>query len=104
MAAFVLDAAATVLCQHGGQASPVSATPRVRLSGQPAVTLSSTFVVAGCPLTPPALPCVTASWVSAAVRLRSGGQPLILNNSQAVCVPTGTGLQVVIQQIRVKGS
>lgn len=105
MSAYLLDVGATVLCQHGGTAKPTTPVPRVKLSGQPAVAQSSIYTVTGCPLVPPPLPpCVTAQWITAAIRVKSGGQPLLLQNSQAVCTPTGTGVSVVIQQIRVKGT
>jgi hypothetical protein len=46
---------------------------------------------------------VTAQWASAATRLLSQGQPLLLQDSQAVCAPSGTGLQVLVTQVRVTG-
>lgn len=106
MPGYVLHVGATVMCMHGGQATPTVPLPRVRVAGQPAVGQSSTYVVAGCPLVPPPgpPPCVTAQWVVAATRVMSGGIPLVLQDSTAVCVPTGTGLQPVVFQTRVKGS
>ena len=35
----LLHLGATVLCSHGGQATPTAPNPRVLLSGQPATTL-----------------------------------------------------------------
>jgi hypothetical protein len=63
-------------------------------------------VVAGCAFVPPAGngPCVTAQWVVAATRILVGGVPAVLQDSQAVCVPTGTPLTVVATQIRAKGT
>ncbi len=107
MPGFVLHLGATVLCMHGGQAQPVAANPRVRVGGQPVVTLSSTYTVAGCALPPPPAangPCVTAQFVTAATRVRAGGVPVLLQDSQAVCVPTGTPLNVVVTQVRVRGT
>jgi hypothetical protein len=49
------------------------------------------------------VPCVTAQWVTAATRLTSGGMPLLLQDSQAVCMPNGTPVNIVVTQIRVKG-
>ena len=37
---FLLHQGATVLCSHGGQATPTSASTRVKLGGQPATTLA----------------------------------------------------------------
>jgi hypothetical protein len=41
--------------------------------------------------------------VTAATRVTLGGQPALLQDSQSLCVPTGTPLQVVVCQTRVKG-
>jgi hypothetical protein len=47
---------------------------------------------------------MSATWVVAAVRVKSTGIPLVLVDSTAVCVPTGTGLLPVSFQVRVKAS
>lgn len=105
MPGFVLHVGATVLCMHGGQAQPTVPVPRVLLGGQPAVGQAAPYVVAGCPFVPPAPgPCVTAQWVVAATRVLSGGVPLVLQDSVAVCAPTGTGLLPVVTQVRVRAT
>lgn len=106
MPGFLLHVGATVLCLHGGQAQAAAPDPRVRLSGQPAVTQPAPWPVAGCPFTTPGgpLPCVTAQWVTAAVRVRASGQPVLLQDSQAVCAPNGTGVVVAVTQTRVRGA
>jgi hypothetical protein len=107
MPGFLLHVGATVLCAHGGQAQPTVPNPRVLVSGQPTVTLASPYVVAGCAMPPPASgngPCVSAQFVSSATRVLSNGQPLLLLDSQAVCVPTGTPLMIVATQTRVTGT
>jgi hypothetical protein len=105
MPGFLLHAGATVMCAHAGQAQPASANMRVLLSGQPTVTQSAPYVMTGCPFAPPSGngPCVSAQWVTAAVRTRSNGVPLLLQDSQSICAPTGTPLTVVVTQARVKG-
>jgi hypothetical protein len=105
MPGFLLQMGATVMCLHGGQAQPAAPFPRVRAGGQPITTQQAPFTVAGCSFVPPAGngPCVTAQWVSAATRVRAGGAPVLLQDSQAVCTPTGTGLTVIVTQLRVKG-
>src|SRR5882672_7464542 len=107
MPGFLLHLGATVLCSHAGQAIPTAVNPRVLVGGQPTVTLTAPYVVAGCALPPPPAangPCVTAQFVTAATRITSTGQPLLLLDSQAVCVPTGTPLMIVLTQIRVTGT
>jgi hypothetical protein len=105
MPGFLLHVGATVLCSHGGQAQPTAPNPRVTVSGMPTVTLTAPYVIAGCGF-PPASggPCVTAQWITAATRLTSNGQPLLLLDSQAICAPTGTPLLIVATQTRTTGT
>ena len=90
-------------CAHAGQATPAAPNARVTVSGQPTVTLATPYLVAGCPFVPPGGngPCVTAQFVTAATRVTSNGQPLLLLDSQAICAPTGTPLMIVMTQTRV---
>ena len=105
MPGMLLHMGATVLCMHTGQAQPTVSNPRVRVGGQPIVTQTSTYAIAGCALTgTPNPPCATAQWVTGAMRVRAGGVPVLLQDSQAVCVPTGTGLNVLVTQMRVRGA
>lgn len=105
MPGFLLHAGATVQCSHAGQAQPTVPNPRVTVGGQPTVTIAAPWVVAGCPFVPPAAgPCVTATFITSAVRLSSSGQPLLLLDSQALCAPTGVPLMILGTQTRVTGS
>jgi hypothetical protein len=64
------------------------------------------WVIAGCAMPPPIAgngPCVTAMWLTAATRVTSMGMPVLLFDSQSVCIITGTPLKVVATQVRVKG-
>jgi hypothetical protein len=105
MPGFMLHMGATVICSHGGQAMPTMPNPRVKVSSQPIVTQPTMYTVAGCPFVSGSnpLPCVTASWVSAAVRVKAGGVPVLLQDSQAITTPNGVPLNVVVTQVRVKG-
>ena len=103
MPGYVLHSGATVLCAHGGQATPTVPSARVSVAGQPATTLSGPWTVAGCPFAPGGpVPCVTAQWMVGATRVLSGGAPLLLQDSQAVCAPNGTPVTIVVTQLRVK--
>jgi hypothetical protein len=107
MPGFLLHQGALVLCFHAGQAQPMVPNPRVKVSGQATVTQAGIYSVTGCTLPPPLAsngPCVTAQWITAATRIRSGGMPLLLQDSQAICAPTGTGLNIVVTQLRVRGT
>lgn len=100
----ILHLEAEVLCMHGGQAMPTLPNARVTVSGQPVTTQSAPYSVAGCPNpVPPAGvgPCTTGNWVTASLRVKAGGMPVLLQTSQAVCVPTGTGFNVIVTQLRV---
>ena len=101
-----LHLGASVLCLHGGTATPTAPNPRVLLSGQPCTVMSSPYVIAGCPFNVSGgpMPCVLGNWVVAATRVFANGQPLVLMDSQAVCVPNGTPLLPVVAQTRVIAS
>ena len=104
MPGFLMHQGATVLCAHGGQSQPTVPNPRVMVSGMLTVLLSSPYVIAGCAFPPPPAangPCVTAQYVVGSVRVTSMGQPLLLMDSQAICVPTGTPLLPLVTQTRV---
>jgi hypothetical protein len=104
MPGFLLHVGATVTCAHGGQAQPTAPNPRVMVSGMPTVTMAVPYAVAGCGMPPPPSgngPCVTAQFMTAATRVLSNGQPLLLLDSQALCTPTGTPLIVATTQTRV---
>jgi hypothetical protein len=105
MSALVLHHGATVTCLHQGLAQPIVLSPRVRVSGQMVVTLATPYMVAGCSLASTSTPpCVTAQWVSGATRVQAGGMPVLLQNSQAICAPTGQGLRVAALQTRVSAT
>ena len=104
MPGFVLHQGATVLCMHGGQAQAIVPNPRVKVSSQMTVQQPNPWMVAGCPFVSGGspMPCVTAQWVTGATRVRSGRMPLLLQDSQAVCAPNGTGVNILVTQVRVK--
>lgn len=106
MPGYLLDVSSTVFCTHTpGQAQPTTPNPRVKVGGNSIVTQSTAYVVAGCALTgTPQPPCATAQWVTGATRVTSAGQPVLLQDSQSVCAPTGTPLTVMVTQVRVKAT
>jgi hypothetical protein len=106
MPGFLLNIASTVICSHGGQAKCTMPMPRVRVMGLPVTVQPPPYVIAGCANPPPPVnvgPCITGMWVLGALRVKAMGMPVLLQDSQAVCVPTGTPLTVVLTQMRVKG-
>src|SRR5262245_40168424 len=102
MSGFLLHQGATVLCLHGGQAQPIVPNQRVKANNQQIVTQPGIYAVAGCPfnISGAPSPCVTSQWLMAATRVKAGGEPVLLQDSQAVCAPSGTGLNIVVIQTR----
>ena len=106
MPGFLLHMGATVMCAHAGQAQPSVPNPRVKVSGQPVINQPTVYTIAGCAFPPPPSgngPCVTAQFIAGSMRVKAGGQPVLLQDSQAICTPTGTPLTIVMTQMRVKG-
>ena len=105
MPGFLLHAGATVNCAHlPGLAQPAASVARVKVSGQPIVLQTTQYSVTGCALTgTPNPPCATAQWMTGAIRVRSSSVPVLLQDSQSMCAPTGTPLTCSVVQARVKG-
>ena len=106
MPGYLLDVSSTVMCSHGGKATPTAPFPRVKVGGQPVLLQSCVYAVAGCAFPPPPAgngPCVTANFITGSVRVKAGGMPILLQDSQAICTPTGTPLIIAMTQLRVKG-
>ena len=108
MPGYLLHVGAVVQCSHGGLAQPMVPYPRVTVSGQPIVLQSSPYTVAGCPFVIPPLgtpfPCVIGTWLTAALRVKANGVPVLLQDSQSICTPTGTPLAIGTTQVRTKGT
>ena len=103
---FLLHENATVVCLHTGQAKPMVTDQRVKVSGNKVTIQLPLYTISGCTLPPPIAgngPCVTGKWITAARRVKASGQPVLLNDSKAICAPSGTGLQIMVTQLRVKG-
>jgi hypothetical protein len=103
MPGFVLHQGAQVICSHGGQATPIVPNPRVTVSGMQVTTMTPLYSIAGCPLPPAGPSCVTAQWVTGALRVQAGGDPVLLFDSQAITTPNGVPLVVLSTQTRVQG-
>lgn len=100
----IVHIGATVMCSHGGQATPSAPFARVMVGGQPVVTQPTPYLIAGCTFPPPTAangPCVTGQWLTGSVRVLAGGMPLVLMDSQSICAPTGTPMAATVVQPRV---
>jgi hypothetical protein len=102
MAGPALHLGAVVMCSHAGTATPAAPFPRVLLSGQPVVTLSSPYVIAGCALTGTGAPfCATGQWLTGATRVLAGGVPVATMAGTSTCVASGTPMLPLSAQVRV---
>ena len=99
----ILHVGATVMCAHGGQATPTAPVPRVLVTGQPVATIAAPYAVAGCGFVPPGGngPCATAQWTVGAARVQALGQAVVIAAGMSTCVPTGTPLAPSAFQTRV---
>lgn len=107
MPGYLVHEGAQVICAHSGQAKPTAPNPRVKVSGQSTVLLNVPYTISGCTCPPPSTgngPCVSAQWTSGTTRVKSNGQPLVIQSSQATCTPTGTPLTITVTQTRVKAT
>jgi hypothetical protein len=103
---FLLHFNAMVTCAHVGKAMPTAVIPNVLVMGQAIVVRTAPWAVVGCTLPPPPAangPCVSALFQTSATRVFSFGAPVLLQDSQALCAPTGTPLIITATQTRVFG-
>ncbi len=103
----VLTATTVAVCPHGGQASFVASQNRFLADGAPALVVTDTTTIAGCPFmignTPS--PCLTVQWQLPATRVAADGTPVLLDSSIGLCMspasaPQGT-LQITSVQSKV---
>jgi hypothetical protein len=75
------------------------------VSSVPLATLADQYVIDGCRNALPAggIPCIAVRFVTAATRIRVGGVPVLLQESQAVCEPTGVPALIAPIPTRVTG-
>jgi hypothetical protein len=99
----VLHIGAGVICAHGGSASPTTSFDRVRVGGQPVLTVTSSFLIADCAGDPsaPTNRCVVGRFLTGAARVLAGGAPVLVQHSASACEPTGTPMIVTVVQSRV---
>lgn len=102
----ILHMGATVLCSHGGPATPITASTAVFVSGMPIVTIAIPYMIAGCTFVPPAGngPCVTGQWIVGATMVFSQGQPVAIMSGVSLCAPTGTPMLPITTQTLVLAS
>lgn len=114
MGTTALNTASVGMCPHGGSTSISPGSARVKVAGQPVATMADTYTLSGCPFQVPVgagtkpQPCTTIQWMVPAVRVKAGGNYLILQNSTGLClsaeqIPGGPPNFTVVQA-RVKAT
>lgn len=102
MGAPIVTSQTQVMCGHAGTGTHIPSQVRVRVAGSPAAVVSDQHAVAGCSLTgsgPP--PCVVLTWSVPAMRVKAGGQPVLVQTS----IPIATGPGIVMPgQVRVQAT
>lgn len=86
MCAYVVQKSAMGACDHQGTAQPTVVSPRVKVGGEPIVLAPATYSVAGCPFSNASgpIPCATILFPQGAVRVKSMGQPVLLDNATGI--------------------
>jgi hypothetical protein len=103
-----LTVGSLAICPHGGQISAITENNRVFIAGQPAVTQSDVFAIAGCAFRVAVHhPCIFTKWLVPAMRILIEGKPAILQNSIGICqsadqAPQGPPVILTTQE-RVRG-
>jgi hypothetical protein len=105
---FLLTAASTMMCPHGGTVMAAPGATRA-LAGAPVLRGSDTFVIAGCTFSTPIgpHPCVSVNWVQTATRVKREGDLVLNEASVGLCVagdqtPQGT-VVIAATQTSVSG-
>jgi uncharacterized Zn-binding protein involved in type VI secretion len=110
----LVQVGATIQCPHSGSASITPSNQRVKVGGASVAVLSDSTSISGCSFQVPAgpstkpQPCVTATWLMGATRVKIGGQAPLLKDSSGLCqsaeqIPQGKP-NIQTTQTRVKGT
>lgn len=85
----ILTTAATMMCPHGGTATgTVAAASRASAGGPQILTVSDTFLIAGCPLNISGAPhpCVEIQWIVGALRATADSAAILTTDAQGLCL------------------
>jgi hypothetical protein len=87
MPGFVLTAASTIQCMHGGSASVVPSNTKVLADSSPILVESDIHMVAGCPfnVSGAPVPCVTIAWSAGATKVKVNGTAVLVRSSIGQC-------------------
>lgn len=102
----ILTTLSSAMCPHGGTVQlTTTANAMMQIDGGFALLQSDVHAISGCPFMKGSSPspCVTVTWVSAAVQTKVNQTPVLLQNSVGLC-QSATGPQgtVVITNVQTK--
>ena len=91
MAGNALTTGSSLQCPHGGNVQISSSNTAVSADGSPAVTVSDTFTISGCPFQIPATPpipspCVRVQWIVPDTQAKVNGNPTLSQGSSGLCL------------------
>lgn len=97
MPGFVLTAASTIQCTHGGSASVMPAQTKVLADNSPILTESDMHTVAGCPfnVSGSPVPCMTISWSAGSPKVSVQGNKVLTRTSIGQCKNAAGAVQGV---------
>jgi hypothetical protein len=104
-----LSASATLLCPHGGMVSPVPATSKIALGGDPIVLAGDTFPIGGCAFNVAGAPhpCLTVQWIVSAQRSKALQDQPLTTDSVGLCKAGDGAVQgpvsIVATQLKAGG-
>jgi len=104
-----LTASATLMCPHGGMVSPIPATSKISMGGDPVVLAGDTFPIGGCVFTigPSPHPCLTVKWIVAAERTTMLQDQPLTTDSVGLCEAGDKAVQgpvqIVSTQLKASG-
>ena len=109
MPAPILNASATIMCPHGGQATTVPSNPTVLIGGAPVLVVSDVTMIAGCVfnISGAPAPCVSIQWTMPAVSTFVNNIPVLLATSIGLCMGGSPGVPAIIAypgQVQVLGT
>jgi hypothetical protein len=86
----LLTVASAMMCPHGGTVTAAPSATKAVID-TPVLTVSDSFVVAGCPFTLPGTPpipspCVTVQWSAPSTSVTHAGAPALTAASVGLCL------------------
>ena len=98
MPAPILNASATIMCPHGGQASTIPSNPTVLIGSAPVLVVTDVTMIAACAfnISGAPAPCLTIQWTNPAVSTFVNNVPVLLATSIGLCMGGSPGVPAVI--------